>query len=95
MNNIKKKLDFQAGVKYRGYGIVNEYGEFEFIPEQTGINKGKKKIIKTGDGYTVSTTKNMLIVHITVPKENHRLRLVDQFLKRVNETLFILRDYEI
>lgn len=95
MNQPKKKMDLQAGVKYRGYGILNEYGEFEFIPEQTGINKGKKKIIKTGDGFTVSATKNMVIVHITVQKPQSRIRLLDNFLQRVNETLLILRDYEI
>ena len=95
---LKKKKDLQVGVKYRGYGVVNEYGEFEFIPENTGARKGKKKLISQGLGYSVYATREKLIVHIacTLPDpENRRLKLMNSFMNKVNETLKIIRDYEI
>lgn len=95
MNERKKKLDLKPGQKYRGYGILNEYGEFEFIPENTGSRQGVKKILKTGLNYTVSTTTNLFIAHITVPKQDDRLKMMNKYLRIVNETLKIIRDYEI
>lgn len=91
----KKKIDLQPGVKYKGYGFVNEYGEFEFTPEQTGSRKGQKRFIKTGDRYTVSETRDLVIVHISVPKVTPKLKLVKDYLEVVNQTLLIIKDYEI
>lgn len=85
----------QPGVKYRGYGLVNEYGEFEFIPENTGSRQGRKKIIKEGDGYNVSNTNAHIVIHLLLKKENERIKLVKEYMKLVNNVLEILRDYEI
>lgn len=91
----KKKLDLQPGVRYKGYGFVNEYGEFEFCPEQTGSRKGQKKCIKTGSNYSVYSTRELVIVHITQSKKPEKLKMMNEYLNTVNETLRILRDYEI
>lgn len=91
---IRKKLDLQAGVKYRGYGIINEYGEFEFIPEATGSRKGVQRIVKQGEGYSVSTTKERIIIHMNLPKVG-RVSLLKSFLKQVDNVLSIFRTYEI
>lgn len=95
MTVIRKKKSLEPGVKYRGYGYVNEFGEFEFIPEEKGAHKGRRKLIKEGAGFSVSETKGLLIVHITTPKQENRARLMNEYLKIVNTTLEILRDYEI
>lgn len=92
---MKQRKDLQPGVKYRGYGIVNAYGEFEFIPEETGSRRGKRRVIKMGNDFTISETDKILIFHITQQKTDNRLRLMKEYLETVNETLKVLRDYEI
>lgn len=92
---MKKRVDLKPGVKYKGYGFVNEFGEFEFTPEQTGSRKGQKRFIKTGERFTVCETSQLVIVHISVPKVEPKLRLMKDYMEVVNETLTILKDYEI
>lgn len=93
----KIKRDLQPGVKYRGYGVLNEYGEFEFIPEETGKNKGKRKLIKQGNDFSVAETRDLVIVHITKQKNANltRLQFLNNYLETVNETLKILGDYVV
>ena len=54
------KRTLVAGVKIRGYGIPNEYGEFTFIPEETGAHAGRQKIVFQEGGTTVKETKEPL-----------------------------------
>lgn len=91
----RKKMDFPVGVKVRGYGIRNEFGEFEFIPENTGSRQGRKKLVKEGNGYSVSNTSAHVIIHLLVPKQDERLALIREYMKLVNNVLEVLRDYEI
>lgn len=91
----KKRLDLIPGQKYKGYGFINEFGEFEFTPEQTGSRKGVKKFIKTGEGFTVCETRDLLITHITVRKTPKKVELMKEYLNIFNKTLEIIRDYEI
>ena len=95
MQERRKKKDMVPGVKYRGYGYLNEYGEFEFIPENTGSRQGRKKLLKQGESYTISTTNAHVVVHMLIQKETERLKLAKEFMQVVNEVLMVLRDYEI
>lgn len=91
----KQRLNLEPGVKYRGYGYVNDFGEFEFIPEQKGINKGKRKLLKEGNGFNIAETKQCVIIHVTLPRRSERIELVKEFLKVTNEVIRIINDYEI
>lgn len=82
------------GQKVRGYGLLNEYGEFDFIPEQTGIRQGQTKLIKGNDEYTLSETKKMVIVHIRLSKGDSKLDLLKEYLRIFNIVLNDLREYE-
>lgn len=90
----KQKFDFPVGQKVRGYGMLNEYGEFEFLPEQTGIRKGSTKLLKETEKYTISTTKKKLLVYIRLEKEK-RLPLIKSYLTEVNNILDDLNHYDI
>lgn len=94
---MPQKKDLQPGVKYRGYGLLNEYGEFEFIPEETGKNKGKRKMLKQGANYSVSLTRDSILVHINQSRSSYenKVQLMTQFIGTVNEILKIFREYEI
>lgn len=91
---MKKLQNLKQGVKYKGYGIINEYGEFEFIPEQKGSRNGWQKLVKQGDGWTFSSTKNSLVIHINLKREGDSLTRTAEFLKKTSPILNILRDYE-
>lgn len=88
-----KKIEMPVGQKVRGYGLLNEYGEFEFIPEQTGVREGQVKLLKQGDNYTLSTTKKFIIAHIRMEKESG-LTLIVKLMKTVNEIVLNLKNYE-
>lgn len=89
-----KKIEFPIGTKVRGYGVLNEYGEFDFIPEQTGARQGQVKLIKRGDDYSVSNSKHNVIVHLSFAK-GEKLVMIKRFLRIVNDVTNILREYEI
>lgn len=87
------KMNIPVGQKIRGYGVLNEYGEFDFIPEQTGSREGQINLLKQGDNFSVSTTKKLVIVHIRLERNNGLALLKDYFTK-VNEIMNILKNYE-
>lgn len=91
----RKKIDLTPGVKYRGYGCINDFGEFEFVPEQTGSRKGQRSVLKIGNGFTVSETSNSILIHMNVQKNKDRVCVMREFLKLSNTVLSILKDYEI
>lgn len=91
----KQRLEMTPGVKYRGYGVLNSFGEFEFIPEQTGIRRGKRRFIKQGENFSVSETVNNILIHAAFEKQKSKIELMKEYLKVMNSILEVLRDYEI
>lgn len=90
---MKKKRDLPVGQKIKGYGLLNEYGEFDFIPEQTGSRQGQVKVVKETANYSISYSKNRVNVNIHMKRQNG-LELMKSYMKIVNEVLFELRSYE-
>lgn len=88
-----QKLEFIVGQKVRGYGLLNEFGEFDFIPEQTGINKGKRKVVKTTADYSLSTTKKYILLNIRLPKLRG-LELIKSFMNITNNLIDDFRRYD-
>lgn len=91
---MKQKLDFPVGQKIRGYGLLNEFGEFDFIPEQTGSRRGVTKVIKEGHMFVVSCTKKKVLVHMSLPRRRG-IENVPQFLTVVDDILNVFREYDI
>lgn len=94
---MKQKRELQVGQKVRGYGLLNEYGEFDFIPEETGSRKGKIKVVKEGDHYKVSSTVNTIQILISLDRGTNLPKLVQLslFMNYVNEVIQILKSYDI
>lgn len=88
-----KKVNLEPGVKYKGYAMLNEYGEIQFTPEQTGLNKGKYSIVKETDGYSIAVTKQFIIIRERIDKKNG-LPLIKDFMQTVNSIIQDLRTYE-
>lgn len=90
----KQKLNMEPGQKYKGYGLLNEFGEFEFIPEETGSRAGSIKLVKQGDGYQLSTTKNYVVIHIKIGRGSSVMDRMREYMSIVNQVLSDLREYE-
>ena len=91
---MKEKMEMVPGVKVKGYGLLNEYGEFDFIPEQTGSRSGQTKLVKAGQDFTVSTTNKSLIVHMRMDKAGTMLDRLKRYSNLTTEILSIIRDYD-
>lgn len=63
-----KKITLQPGKRYKGYAVLNEYGEINFTPAQTGSKPDLKKIVKEADDYTIYETKNYILATIKMPR---------------------------
>lgn len=92
MNELKEQK-LEVGVKYRGYGILNEYGQVTFTPEQKGVNQGKKKLLCEGGGYTVYTTSKKVIIHFSVDRKKKKTELLTDFFNIMNKLQEIFREY--
>lgn len=89
----KERMNVEVGVKYSGYGVLNEFGEWMFIPSQIGSRKGRKKLVVEAEDYTVYTTNNKVIFHVTLDR-NERNIIIMAFLKVFDKLLIILKDYD-
>lgn len=89
----KTRKDIQVGVKYSGYGVLNEFGEWTFIPSQVGSRKGRKKFVCGDNDYTIYTTNKKVIVHMTFSR-NERLTLLKEFLKIIDRLLAAFKSYD-
>ena len=88
------KRDWTVGQKVRGYGIVNEYGEFEFHPEETGSRAGQIKLVTKQENYTLSHSKKLVIIHITLERGS-RLQVLEKFIKLTSSIIMTLKKYEL
>lgn len=89
----RKKQELPVGQKVKGYGLLNEYGEFDFIPENTGSRAGRTKLVKQGENYTISTTNKVIVVHLRLEKKKG-LELLQGFMAMWNEIFNVIRNYE-
>lgn len=89
----KIRRDIEVGVKYSGYGVLNEFGEWTFIPSQVGSRAGKKKFVCGDNDYTVYSTAKKIIIHATISR-GERFPIIQAFLKIVDRLLSVLKDYD-
>ncbi len=92
-----KKEEMKPGVKYKGYGFINEFKEFCFQPEATGSQAGREKMIKTwpDDMISLKETKNYLIITMKEAKSVDESERVRELMRKFNLIFNFLRDYEV
>ena len=83
------------GKRYKGYGSINEFGEFDFTPSQVGSKPDQKKIIKETDEYTLYETKNFVLTSIRVPKTLSVFNRILFLLQNVDKIVSEFKKYEI
>lgn len=91
---MKKKISITPGAKVRGWGMMNDYGEFEFIPEETGKNVGRQKVLFEQAGVSVKETKEHILVSLKSKKKKFG-ELMPALYDLLNSAIERLKNYEI
>ena len=91
--STKKPMEIVAGVKYSGYGTLNEFGEWHFTPSQVGRRQGQKSFVVGDKDFTIYTTKKKVIVHLTIER-CERMTLITKFCRIVDKLLGNFKDYD-
>lgn len=93
------KQEFQetmkVGQKYAGYGVLNAFREFIFIPSQKGANEGRMKVVRQGEGWSVHSTRENIVIHIKFPRKEKALDRVSEFLRLQQQVLEVLKEYDL
>lgn len=92
---MKTRKELIAGVRYKGYGVINEFGEFEFTPENTGSQQGRQKVLKSGEDFTISETRTKLLVRLVIRKQKTQMENIFAVARIFDKVLKIFRNYEI
>lgn len=92
---MKPRKELLVGVRYRGYAVLNEFGEFEFTPENTGSQQGRQKVLKSGEDFSISETRTKLLVRLVIKKHNTQMENIFAVAKIFDKVLKIFRNYEI
>ena len=61
-------MNLEPGVKYRGTGWVNEYGEFQFTPEQKGSKPSNLKIVHQDGDFVIYESAHLWQVKVNFKK---------------------------
>lgn len=85
----------QPGVKYPGYGFINEFGEFQFTPAEVGSRKEQKKLVKETNDSSVYKTNKYIILHCRVDRKLSIVDRIKKIVELMNDFIVIFRSYEI
>lgn len=89
-----KKIKLEPGKKYKGYAVLNEFGEINFTPSQIGSKPDQKKIVVEQDDHTIYTTKNWLIVSLKIERDLPFIKRMSALMKVVDNILQNFKKYD-
>lgn len=65
----KEKIEMEVGKRYKGYGMLNEYGEYMFQPcQKLEPSERNMKIVSSNGNATLYESKNCFRLSVTIPK---------------------------
>jgi len=87
-----EKLEFTVGQKVEGYGILNEYGQFDFTPKQKcPNNSGGMKLVKETEDYSFYESETKYKVTFTFEKSVSKERVIKNFLRATHKAAITLK----
>lgn len=89
-----KKIKLEPGKKYKGYAVLNEYGEIQFTPSQIGSKPDQKKIVKEEDDYTIYSTKNYVIASIKLSRELSFMKRISALMSVIDKLIQDFKHYD-
>ena len=77
----------EVGKRYKGYGVLNEYGEYHFTPcQKLEPSEKNMKIVRTNGSATLYESKNNFRLSVNVPKKiqgyQNRVAFMTQGMKQ-------------
>lgn len=89
-----KKITLEPGKKYKGYAVLNEYGEIQFTPAQVGSKPDQKRVVKEADDYTIYSTKNYVIASIRLPRELQFMQRISALMSVIDKLIKDFKKYD-
>lgn len=71
MKQKREKMRMEPGVKYRGWGMVNEYGEVTFEASQPRRNPNAMRIVRDTDDVTLYESLNYWRLTLRIDKHSN------------------------
>ena len=84
----KEKMQMEVGKRYKGYGVLNEYGEYLFTPcQKLEPSEKNMKIVRSNGSATLYESKNNFRLSVNVPKNIGERHFVEarRGIQRVRE----------
>ena len=91
---MKTVKEMKPGVKYPGYGFINEYNEFQFTPSEVGSQKGRKLLVKEDKNYSVYKTTKYILFHCKIERRLNVANRLNEIISLMNKFISIVREYE-
>lgn len=93
----KSKIKMEVGKRYKGYGMLNEYGEYTFEPCQVIEDPGEKTrlVMAQGDA-RIYESKNSFRVSVKILKSEARdnyLFLIHKVSTEIMRAVYNLKNY--
>lgn len=89
-----KKVKLEPGKKYKGYAVLNEYGEIQFTPSQIGSKPDQKRVVKEDDDYTIYSTKNFVIASIRLPRPLGFMQRISLLMSIIDKLIKDFKKYD-
>ena len=95
MKKAREKMKLEPGVKYRGWGMINEYGEISFEATQPTTNPNGMKIVKEDENFTLYESCNYWKASIRLSKTSSlsREQLLKEFASKLWSAVWTLGRY--
>ena len=93
----KQKIKMEVGKRYKGYGVLNEYGEYTFEPCSVMDERQERmKIVQAQGETTIYESKNYFRVSVRLSKKeakNNYTFLIHQVSTEIMRAVYKLKNY--
>lgn len=87
----------EVGKRYKGYGILNEYGDYTFTPcEVMDERQERMRIVESSGGTTLYESKNYFKISVRISKKDTQtdfMALVHSLCTEIMRAVYNLRKY--
>lgn len=90
-----EKIDLPIGKKVKGYGLRNEYGEFQFIPAQIGTRTDGMRLVTENEAFQIFECKKKIKVVMNFKKCGKGIDNVINFSRVASNLMLELKKYDI
>lgn len=90
---MKKKIKMEVGKRYKGYGVLNEYGEYTFEPCQVVENPKNMRIVHAQGNSTIYESERYYKIAVKVQKCMNIPSVIRTFTIDMTRALYNLRKY--